>query len=66
VHCDTDQRSVDWITGDLNLHKPLKVAFRIWDKASTGPEQQLLQCIKGFNPGFNKENWKILNSKRDY
>jgi len=59
---NAEQRSVDWITVDLNLPKPLKMAFRIWDKVSTGPEQ-LLQCIKGFNLGLNTENWKILDSK---
>lgn len=53
------QRSLDWITEDLNLPKPLKMAFRIWDKVSTGPEQ-LLQC---FNSGLNMENWKILDSR---
>jgi len=56
---NADQRSVDWITADLNLPKPLKMAFRIWDKVSTSPEQ-LLQC---FNPGLNMENWKILDSR---
>jgi len=60
---NADQRCVDWITAD-SLPKPLKMAFRIWDKVSTGPEQ-LLQCIKGFNPGFNMENWNILDTKNE-
>lgn len=51
---NADQRSVDWITGALNLPTPLKMVLRIWDKVSIGPEQ-LLQCIKGFNPGINME-----------
>lgn len=55
---NADQRSVDWITGALNLPTPLKMTLRIWDKESTHPEQ-LLQCIKGFNPGLNMEAWRF-------
>jgi len=38
---NADERSVDWITADLNLPKPLKMAFRIWDKVFTGSDQLL-------------------------